>query len=173
MNSHVREPPLAQFPETNDLSRQNGHGSDLVDRSKNPQPPSGPGGRRGHSRKSRGIELMDVDPSAPAHPSRIQENCSASNPIPDRDDLPRGPKAMTAKLPPAPPTVLPPKPTTLPERYPGRSPPPHLVIRDERPQQHTGEQDLYLDRHRDMPREYRNPEIAPPRRRSPESVRAS
>lgn len=180
MNSHTREPPLAQFPEKNDTSRQNGHGPDPGSHSRGSelQPPSGPGGRRSHSRKSQRTEPMDVDPPAPAHLSRMQENRSTSTVIPDRDDtkgdLPRGPKAMTSKLPSAPPTVLPSKPTTLSERYPGRSPPPHLIIRDERPPQRTGDRsivDSHPDRYRDMPREHRNLEIALPRRRSPEPVR--
>jgi hypothetical protein len=182
MNSHVREPPPAQFLEINDALRQNGHGPDPAGRSRNsePQPPSGPGGRRSHSRKSQRTEPMDIDSPTPAHPPRMQESRSTSNAIPDRDDtkgdLPRGPKAMTSKLPSAPSTILPPKPTTFSERYPGRSPPPHLINRDERPQQRPGDRsivDSHLDRHRDTPRDHRNPDIAPPRRRSPDSVRAS
>lgn len=185
MNSHVRESPPAQFLETSDLQpRQNGHGSDLAGRSRNsePQPPSGPGGRRrtGDSRKQPRPEPMDVDSPAPSHPPRMQESRSASNAVPDRGDtkgdLPRGPKAMTSKPPPAPPTSLPPKPTTLSERYPGRSPPPHLVTPDERSSQRTDERpiiDSHSERHRDLPREHRDPGIPQPRRRSPESVRAS
>ena len=182
MNSHVREPLPAQFPEKDDPPRQNGHGPEFAGRSRNPepQPPSGPGGRRSHSRRSQRTELMDVDPPGPAHPPRMQENRNTSNAIPERDDakgdLPRGPKAMTSRPSPAPPTALPPKPTALSERYPGRSPPPHLIIHDERPQQRTGDRsivDSLTDRHRDTPREHRNPESAPPRRRSPDSVRAS
>lgn len=176
MNSHVREPAPVQLPEKNDPPRQNGHGPDPAGRLRNsePQPPSGPGGRRGHSRKSQRTEPMDVDPPASVHPPRMQESRSTLNAISDRDDtkgdLPRGPKAMTSKIPPVPPTVLPPKPATLSERYPGRSPPPHLI---ERPPQRTGDQpvvDPHSDRQRDTPRERRNSETAPSRRRSPDSV---
>jgi hypothetical protein len=110
----------------------------------------------------------------------MQESRSASNTVPDRGDakgdLPRGPKAMTSKLPLAPPTSLPPKPATLSERYPGRSPPPHLVAPDERSSQRADERsiiDSHSERHRDLPREHRDTGIPPPRRRSPESVRAS
>ena len=181
MNPHPREPPPAQLLEKNDTSRRNGHGLDLAGRSRNsePQPPSGPGGRRSHSRKSQRTEPMEVDQPAPAYPQRMQESRSTSNAVPDRDDtkgdLPRGPKAMTSKLPPVPPTVLPPKPIALSERYSGRSPPPHLITRDERPAQRTGDRSIVDSRtdHLDMLREHRNPEIAPPRRRSPDSVKIS
>lgn len=181
MNSHVREPLLAQPSEKNDPPRQNGHGPDPGGRSRNsePQPPSGPGGRRGHSRKSQKTESMDIDPPVPAHLPRMHENRNTSNAIPDRDDpkgdLPRGPKAMTSKLPPPPSTALPPKPTILSERYPGRSSPPHLTLREERPPRRTSDRsivDSHQDRHRDGPRDYCIPEIAPPRRRSPDSVRS-
>jgi len=183
INSHVREPPPAQFPETDGpLSRQNGHGPDPPSRSRNsePQPPSGPGGRRGRagdSRKPPRPEPMDIDPPAPAHPPRVQESRSASNATVDRDDtkgdLPRGPKAM--KLPPDPPTSLPPKPITITGRYSGRSPPPHLITHDERPPQRTGDRvvvDPHSDRHRDVPRDHHTPEVTHPRRRSPDSVRS-
>lgn len=182
INSHVREPPPAQFPETDGPpSRQNGHGHDPPSRSRNPepQPPSGPGGRRGRagdSRKPPRPEPMDVDPPAPVHPPRVQESRSVSNAAVDRDDtkgdLPRGPKAM--KLPPAPPTSLPPKPTAITGRYSGRSPPPHLIAHEERPTQRAGDRvvvDPHSDRHRDVARDHHTPEIAPPRRRSPDSVR--
>ena len=181
MNTHVREPPPAQLPETNGpLARQNG--PDPAGRSRNPesQPPSGPGGRRGRggdSRKHPRAEPMDVDLLTPAHPPRIQESRGGSNLSADRDDarndLPRGPKAMTSKLPSTPLTSLPPKPTTVPGRYSGRSPPPHLTPRDERPQR-AGDRaivDPHSDSHRDIPREYHVPDVAPPRRRSPDSVR--
>jgi hypothetical protein len=180
MNSHIREPPPAQFSETNDPPRQNGHGADPVTRSRNlePHPPSGPGGRRSHSRKSQRADPMDVDPPTSVIPPRVQENCSVSNVTSDRDesrgDLPRGPKAMTSKFPPAPLTSLPSKPTIPSERYPGRSPPPHLA-RDERSLQQAGDRsavDPHSDRHRDMPREHRKPEVASSRRRSLDSVRA-
>jgi len=183
IGSHVREPPPAQLPETNGPPpRQNGHGPDPTSRPRNPEshPPSGPGGRRGRagdSRKPPRPELMDVDPPAPVHLPRIQENRGTSNANVDRDDakgdLPRGPKAMTSKLPPAPPTPLPPKPTTVHGRYSGRSPPPHLTPHDERPQQRAGDRTI-VDSHsgrRDVPREHHTPEVAPPRRRSPDSVR--
>lgn len=186
MNTHVREPPSVQLPETNGPPpRQNGHGPDSTGRPRNldPQPPSGPGGRRGRageSRKTPRMEPMDVDPLTPTHPPRMQENRSGSNVNPDRDDakgdLPRGPKAMTSKLPPGPLTSLPPKPTTLSGRYSGRSPPPHLPHRDERLPQRTGDRsitDSHSDRHRDIPREHHIPEAAPPRRRSPDSVRGA
>ena len=182
MNSHVREPPPAQFPETSGLPpRQNGHGPDPASRSRNleSQPPSGPGGRRGRagdSRKPTRAEPMDVDPPAPAHPPRMQESRGASNTVVDRDDaksdLPRGPKAM--KLPPVPPTSLPAKPTTVSTRYSGRSPPPHLVAHDERPLQRANDRtiiDSYSERHRDIPRDHHTPEVIPSRRRSPDSVR--
>ena len=181
MSSHVHEPPPVQFLETNDPPRQNGHGSDLTGRSRNSetQPPSGPGGRRSHSRKSQRADPMDVDPLVLVNPPRMPENRSVPNVISDRDetkgDLPRGPKAMTSKLPSTPPTSLPLKPATLSERYPGRSPPPHLA-REERLSKRRGDQvnvDSHSDRHRDMSKEHRNPEIAPQRRRSPDSVRAS
>ena len=186
MNFHVREPPPAQLPETNGPPpRQNGHGPDPASRSRNsePQPPSGPGGRRGRagdSRKPPRAEPMDVDPPAPAHPPRMQESRSASNAIADRDDtkgdLPRGPKAMTSKLPPAPPTSLPPKPTAVSGCYSGRSPPPHLIAHDERLPQRAGDRtiiDSHSDRHRDATREHQTPEVAPLRKRSPDSVRGS
>lgn len=182
INSHVREPPPAQLPETDGPpSRQDGPGPDPAGRSRNPesQPPSGPGGRRGRagdSRKPPRTEPMDVDPPVPTHPPRMQESRSASNATVDRDDikgdLPRGPKAM--KLPPAPPTSLPPKPITMAGRYSGRSPPPHLIAHDERPPQRAGGRpivDLQSDRHRDVPRDRHTPEVALPRRRSPDSVR--
>ena len=182
INSHAREPPPAQLPETNrPPSRQNGHGPDPASRSRNPepQPPSGPGGRRSRaddSRKPPRAEPMDVDPPGPAHPPGMQENRGVSNATVDRDDtkgdLPRGPKAM--KIPPAPPTSPPPKPTTVAGRYLGRSPPPHLIPHDERPQQRAGDRtivDSHSDRHRDIQRDNHTPEVAPPRRRSPDSVR--
>ena len=183
MNSHSREQPLAQVSEANDLPpRQNGHGPDPAGRPRNsePQPPSGPGGRRSHSRKHPRTEPMDVDPPAQVHSPRMQESRSTPNATADRDDakgdLPRGPKAMTSKPPPAPPTPLPTKPTTVSGRYSGRSPPPHLTTRDERTPLRTGDRmitDPHSDRHREMQREHHNSEIAPSRRRSPDSVRTS
>ena len=186
MNSHAREPPPAQFPETNGPPpRQNGHGPDPAVRPRNPdpQPPSGPGGRRGRagdSRKPPRAEPMDIDPPAPTHPPRTQENRGPPSVNTDRDDtksdLPRGPKAMTSKLPSGPLTSLPPKPTTLSGRYSGRSPPPHLTAHDERPPPRTGDRsivDSHSDRHRDTTREHHVPEVVPPRRRSPDSVRGS
>ncbi|KAF9653731.1 hypothetical protein BDM02DRAFT_1674030 [Thelephora ganbajun] len=184
MNSHTREPPPAQLPEANGPPpRQNGHGPDPAGRSRNSesQPPSGPGGRRGRvseSRKPPRTEPMDVDPPAPAHPPSMQESRSKSNVIGDRDDtkgdLPRGPKAMTSKLPPAPQTSLPPKPTTVSGRYSGRSPPPHLIAHDEISPQRASDRtivDSHSDRHRDTSREHHNSEVAPPRGRSPDSRR--
>ena len=118
---------------------------------------------------------MDVDLPAPAHPPRMQENRRVSNANVDRDDtkgdLPRGPKAMTSKLPPGPLTSLPPKPTIAYGRYLGRSPPPHLAPHDERPPLRAGDRpvaDSHLDRHRDIPKGYHTPDVAP---RSPDSVR--
>jgi len=186
MNPHVREPPPAQLPETDGPPpQQNGHGPDPATRSRNPepQPPSGPGGRRSRasdSRKLPGAEPMDVDSPVPVHPLRMQESRTASNVTADRDDtkvdLPRGPKAMTSKLPPAPPTSLPLKPTAVSGRYSGRSPPPHLAAHGERTSQRAGDRitvDSHSERHRDAPRERHTPEVAPPRRRSPDSVRGS
>ena len=184
MNSHIREPPPAPLPETNGPPpRQNGHGPDPPGRPRNPEshPPSGPGGRRGRtgdSRKPARTDPMDIDSPAPAHLPRMQESRSTSNVNVDREDikgdLPRGPKAMTSKLPPVPLTPLPQKPTTAHGRYSGRSPPPHLIPHDERPSQRAGDRtivDSHSDRRRDIPRELHTPDVAPPRRHSPDSVR--
>ena len=186
MNSHVREPPPAQLPGANGPQpRQNGHGPDLTGRSRNPepQPPSGPGGRRGRagdSRRPPRTEPMDVDSSTPVHLHRVHENRSTPIVNTDRDDtkedLPRGPKAMTSKLPPAPPTSLPPKPSITSGRHSGRSPPPHFTARDERPPQRASDRtitDPHPDRHGDMSKEHHISEVAPPRRRSPDLVRGS
>lgn len=181
MNSHAREPPPTQYPEPNDpIPRRNGHRPDPAGRPRNlePQPPSGPGGRRARtdSRKLPRTEQMDVDSPISIHPQKMQENRSSSNVVSDRDDsrgdLPRGPKAMTSKLPSLPPTSLPPKPTMLSDRYTGRSPPPHLIGREENLPQRPGDRsivDSHSDRHRDTSTEHRNSEVVPSRRRSPDS----